>query len=262
MNSAESDIWSQIDKSLLPRHVAIIMDGNGRWAEKKGLPRIAGHREGVKTVDRIVSIAREIDIKHLTLYSFSTENWNRPRPEVEALMAILREFLVKEMKRMMSNNIRFGTIGKISDLPQTAVGIINEVKEATKNNDGTVLTLALSYGSRDEIVDAAKALGRKVKKGEIDPEDIDSDNFGKELYTAGLPDVDLMVRTSGELRVSNFLLWQIAYAELFFSDKLWPDFEGVDLLSAVKAFQERERRFGLSGEQLVEANHSSKKFHS
>lgn len=250
MNSVEAAIWNQINKSRMPHHIAIIMDGNGRWAKKRRMPRIAGHRAGVKTVDRIVSLASEINLGCITLYSFSTENWNRPRVEVKALMEILKEFLLKKMKKMVDNNIRFKTIGRISDLPEVALDYINGVKEATKNNNGTILTLALSYGSQDEILDAVCSIGKKIGKGELKPEEITTETFKAELYTAELPDVDLLIRTGGEIRVSNFLLWQIAYAELYFTDVHWPDFSCIDFLNAIKNFQERERRFGLAGEQL------------
>ncbi len=253
MNPQETGIWEQIDKTGMPRHIAIVMDGNGRWAKQKGMPRIFGHRAGVKTVDRIVSLACEINLECLTLYSFSTQNWGRPRQEVEALIEILQEYLLKETERMVKNNIRFNTIGRISDLPPSAVGFIDKVKKATSKNSGTILTLALSYGSQDEILDAVRSIARKTMEGAMKPEDINRETFSRELYTAGLPEVDLLIRTSGELRVSNFLLWQIAYAELFFTDVLWPAFSNLDLLNAIKNFQERERRFGLSGEQVVKS---------
>ena len=250
MNKEETSVWNDIDKTRMPQHVAIIMDGNGRWAEKKKMPRIFGHRAGVKTVDKIVTLARDIDLKALTLYSFSTENWNRPSVEVDALMAILKEYLLKEMNRMVDNNIRLNTIGNINALPGSAIEYIEKVKEATSTNDGTILTLALSYGSQDEILDAVRSIVKKVQDGELNMNDIDSKLFSSQLHTYGLPDVDMLIRTSGEVRVSNFLLWQIAYAELFFTDVPWPDFSGLDFLSAIRSFQERERRFGKSGEQL------------
>lgn len=250
MTPAEAALWELIDRSRLPRHVAVVMDGNGRWAKKRMMPRIFGHRAGVATVDRIVSLASEIKLPALTLYSFSTENWKRPPNEVSALMDILKEFLLKEMMRMVKNNIRFNTIGRIAELPPAAIDCINQVKESTKNNTGTVLTLALSYGGRAELEDAVKAIGRKVKHGLLDPEVIGQETISNHLDTAGLPEVDLLLRTSGEKRISNFLLWQIAYAELWFTDILWPDFQGTDFLQAVLDFQKRERRFGLSGEQL------------
>ncbi len=250
MTSAEAALWDLIDRNRLPRHVAVVMDGNGRWAKRRMMPRIFGHRAGVSTVDRIVSLASEIKLPALTLYSFSTENWKRPPNEVSALMDILKEFLMKEMMRMVKNNIRFNTIGRTAELPPSAIDCINQVKESTKNNTGTVLTLALSYGGRAELEDAVKAIGRKVKSGLLDPEAIGQETIADHLDTAGLPEVDLLIRTSGEQRISNFLLWQIAYAELWFTDVLWPDFQGTDFLQAVLEFQKRERRFGLSGDQI------------
>lgn len=250
MTSAEAALWDSIDRTRLPRHVAVVMDGNGRWAKRRMMPRIFGHRAGVATVDRIVSLASEINLPALTLYSFSTENWKRPPNEVSALMEILKEYLMKEMMRMVKNNIRFNTIGRTAELPASAIECINQVKESTKNNTGTVLTLALSYGGRAEIEDAVKAISRKVKSGLLDPEMIGQETISNHLDTAGLPEVDLLIRTSGEQRISNFLLWQIAYAELWFTDVLWPDFQGTDFLNAVLEFQKRERRFGLSGDQI------------
>ncbi|GMT42693.1 MAG: isoprenyl transferase [bacterium] len=250
MKRNERELFEQIDSERLPRHVAIIMDGNGRWAAKRMLPRILGHRAGVKTVDRIVTLATEINLKALTLYSFSTENWKRPRKEIKALMGILKEFLLGEMMRMVKNNIRFNTIGHLGDLPSEALECIDKVKESTKNNDGTILTLALSYGSRNEIVDAVRSIAVKARDGKISPEEITEEILEKHLTTAGLPELDLLIRTSGELRISNFLLWEIAYAELYFCDALWPDFSNMDFLMAIKDYQSRERRFGLSGDQV------------
>lgn len=250
MDPTEADLIKQVDRERLPRHVAIIMDGNGRWAEKLGRPRIFGHRAGVETVDRIVTLAAKINLKAITLYSFSTENWNRPRLEVKALMSILQEFLLKEMMKMVGNNIRLNTIGHLEDLPQAAIDCIDKVKEATKANTGTILTLALSYGSQSEIVEAARSIAEKVQRGALLPNEITPELFSRHLQTADLPDVDLLIRTSGEVRISNFMMWQIAYSELYFTDVLWPDFSTVDFLKAVLSYQERERRFGLSGEQL------------
>ncbi len=250
MTPAEAALWNAIDHTRLPRHIAVVMDGNGRWAKRRMMPRIFGHRAGVTTVDRIVSLASEIKLPALTLYSFSTENWKRPPNEVSALMDILKEYLMKEMMRMVENNIRFNTIGRTAELPAAAIDCINQVKDSTKNNTGTVLTLALSYGGRAELEGAVKAIARKVKSGALDPEAINQETISGHLDTAGLPEVDLLIRTSGEQRISNFLLWQIAYAELWFTDVLWPDFQGTDFLQAVLAFQKRERRFGLSGDQL------------
>jgi undecaprenyl diphosphate synthase len=239
-----------IDPSNIPRHIAIIMDGNGRWAKKKFFPRIAGHQAGVKSVDRIVTACREIGISALTLYSFSIENWKRPANEIEGLMKILYEYLKKELNRMLKEGIRFNTIGNIDDLPDFAQQIIMESKEKTKNNSEMVLTLALSYGGRAEIVNVAKRISVEVKEGSITPDDINESLFDNYLYTHDLPEVDLLIRTSGELRISNFLLWQIAYAELYFTDQLWPNYKEEDLYEAIRAFQARERRFGKTGDQL------------
>ena len=244
-------LLKQIDINSLPKHIAIIMDGNGRWAKKRFLPRIAGHRAGVKTVDRIVTICRKIGIKALTLYSFSEENWSRPKNEINALMEILKRYLKKELDRMLKEDIRFNTIGTIDNLPLSAQKIIQDAKERTKNSKGMVLTLALSYGSRSEIVDAVREIASDIKKNKISVEDITPGLFQSYLYTKGLPEPDLLIRTSGELRISNFLLYQIAYAELYFTDLLWPDFKEDDLLKAVIEFQARERRFGMTGEQIT-----------
>ncbi len=252
MEPDHRDLKSTIDPARLPAHVAIIMDGNGRWAEKKRRPRIFGHKAGVNTVDNIVTFASELGIKALTLYSFSTENWKRPVKEVGALMGVLEEFLMKKMKKMIDNNIRFNTIGRLEDLPESALRCIDRVKEATRENTGTILTLALSYSSRNEITNAVTAIAEKVKSGELAPDKIDPETVEKHLDTAGLPEVDLLIRTSGELRISNFLLWQLAYAELHFTDVLWPDFGEDDFVRAILDFQKRERRFGLSGDQLKE----------
>ena len=253
MTPAEAALWNSIDSTRLPRHIAVVMDGNGRWAKRRMMPRVFGHRAGVATVDRIVTLASEIKLPALTLYSFSTENWKRPPKEVTALMEILREFLMKEMMRMVKNNIRFNTVGRISELPPAVIDCITMVKESTKNNTGTVLTLALSYGGRAELEDAIKAIAREVKSGALDPEEIGQETIDRHLDTAGLPEVDLLIRTSGEQRISNFLLWQIAYAELWFTDVLWPDFQGTDFLRAVQDYQKRERRFGLSGDTVSPA---------
>ena len=244
-------LLKQIDINSLPKHIAIIMDGNGRWAKKRFLPRIAGHRAGVKTVDRIVTICRKIGIKALTLYSFSEENWSRPKNEINALMEILKRYLKKELDRMLKEDIRFNTIGTIDNLPSSAQKIIQDAKERTKNSKGMVLTLALSYGSRSEIVDAVREIASDIKKNKISVEDITLGLFQSYLYTKDLPEPDLLIRTSGELRISNFLLYQIAYAELYFTDLLWPDFKEDDLLKAVIEFQKRERRFGMTGEQIT-----------
>ncbi|MDA0999374.1 MAG: isoprenyl transferase [bacterium] len=247
----DPQISSRIDLKQLPRHVAIIMDGNGRWAKRRLLPRIAGHREGVKAVDRVVAHARRMGVEALTLYSFSLENWSRPRDEVDALMGILSEYLEKELQRMLREDIRFNAIGHLDDLPPAAREIVDRTMERTADRGGMVLTLALSYGSRLEMTDAARALARRVQAGEISPNEIGEEDFGRHLYTADLPELDLLIRTSGELRLSNFLLWQAAYAELYFTDLYWPDFGEREFEEAVIAFQARVRKFGLTEDQLA-----------
>ncbi len=228
-----------IDLSKLPAHVAIIMDGNGRWAKKRGLPRIFGHRQAMKTVREIVAYCAELKkIKVLTLYAFSTENWIRPKAEIKGLMSILRLYVVKERKTFMDNNIRLITIGDITKLPLEQQRLLEETKELTANNDGMILSLALNYGARQEILCAVNAL---LKSGQKNAEEKDIES---RLYTAGLPDPDLLIRTSGEMRVSNFLLWQIAYTELYVTPVLWPDFKTKNLQDAIIEFQSRQRRFG------------------
>ncbi len=239
-----------IDKDTVPKHVAIIMDGNGRWAKKQGLFRVAGHEKGTKAVREAVECAAEIGIENLTLYAFSTENWNRPKFEVDKLMKLLVSSLKKEIKTLQDNNIKLGTIGNIESLPKKAQQELAEVMQKTKDNKHMNLTLALSYGSREELVHAFKIIGKKIKEGQLAVEDISEATISQNLYTNHLPDVDLMIRTSGEQRISNFLLWQIAYAELYFTDVLWPDFRKDDLLKAIHNYQNRERRFGKTSEQL------------
>ncbi|MFT4782003.1 MAG: undecaprenyl diphosphate synthase [Psychroserpens sp.] len=238
----------QIDK--LPEHVAIIMDGNGRWAKQQGLLRVIGHESGTKSVRNIVEASAEIGIKYLTLYAFSTENWKRPKLEVQTLMKLLVKSLKKEIKTLQDNNIKLSAIGNLNDLPKKAHKELLEVIEKTKDNKHMTLTLALSYGSREEIVNVIKELTNKVKNNIISIESIDESIINKHLYTQNLPDVDLLIRTSGEQRISNFLLWQIAYAELYFTDILWPDFKKKDLYEALINYQNRERRFGKTSEQL------------
>ncbi|MBI4665642.1 MAG: isoprenyl transferase [Nitrospinae bacterium] len=240
-----------LDPARLPRHIAIIMDGNGRWARKRFLPRIAGHRAGVKAVDRVVTYCRKIGVEALTLYSFSSENWKRPADEVGALMNILKEYLERELERMLREDIRFNAIGTLDTLPAFAREAVLGAMERTRDNKGMVFTLALSYGSRDEMVRAARNMARAVKEGRLEPESINEDTFSTYLDTAGLPDPDLLIRTSGELRLSNFLLWQTAYTELFFTDKLWPDIGDDDVAEAIAAFGKRERRFGKTTEQVT-----------
>lgn len=253
-NLTNEELLELIDRNQLPRHIAIIMDGNGRWARLRGLPRIAGHREGIKSVRDIVTCCRETGIKVLTLYAFSAENWKRPELEVNTLMTFLEEYLQKELKTLIDNNIRFMTIGQIKRLPGSVQTWIQKVVRETGNNDGMILNIALSYGGRTEIIDALMTIIKDISEGRISPEDIDISLFPDFLYTKGLPDPDLMIRTSGETRISNFLLWQIAYAELYFTRTLWPDFKRHDMLLAILDYQNRERRFGMVEEQISRAN--------
>lgn len=240
-----------LDKALLPKHVAIIMDGNGRWAKKRGLLRLAGHRSATKAVKETVEYAARWGVKYLTLYAFSTENWNRPKTEVDALMNLLMETLNKEINPLQENEIKLQAIGNLSKLPDFAFKTLHEVIEKTHQNNRMTLTLALSYSAREEIVQAVKDLTAKVKNNIISPDDIDQSMINNHLYTQNLPDVDLMIRTSGELRISNFMLWQAAYAEFYFTPVLWPDFRKEHLLEALLDYQKRERRFGKTSEQLA-----------
>lgn len=230
--------------STLPNHVAVIMDGNGRWAKERGLSRTKGHREGSKAVDKIVEAAMELGIPWLTLYAFSSENWNRPRMEVKALMDFLVEFLEKKKDLMQKKGIRLHAIGDIARLPEKARKKLTEVIDLTAANTSLNLVLALSYGSRDEITQAVRSIAESVRKGELEPEEITQEVLSSRFYTAGMPDPDLLIRTSGELRLSNFLLWQLSYAELSVIPKYWPDFEKVDFISAIDDFSRRHRRFG------------------
>ena len=239
-----------IDKSNLPKHLAIIMDGNGRWAKQKGMLRIFGHENGSKSVKEVVEASARLGIENLTLYAFSTENWNRPQAEVQTLMKLLVSSLRKEIKSLLENNIRLNTIGDLEKLPQSTQKELLDAIEKTKNNTRMTLTIALSYGSREEITHAVKEICSKVKNNIISIDDIDGLIINQHLYTQNLPDVDLLIRTSGEHRISNFLLWQIAYAELYFTDVLWPDFRKEDLYKAITNYQKRERRFGKTSEQL------------
>ena len=239
-----------IDKEKLPRHIAIIMDGNGRWAKQRGKMRVFGHENGVKTVRATVENCVKLGLEYLTLYTFSTENWNRPKLEVETLMRLLVSSLRKELKTFEENNVRLNAIGTIDSLPKKAQKELLETISKTQKNTGLTLTLALSYGSREEMTSAVKAIATKVKNNIISPESIDETIINTHLYTQNLPDVDLLIRTSGEHRISNFLLWQIAYAELYFIDVFWPDFSEHHLLEAIKNYQTRERRFGKTSEQI------------
>jgi undecaprenyl diphosphate synthase len=240
----------EIIKEKMPKHLAIIMDGNGRWAKQKGFLRTLGHENGSKTVKRIVESCVKIGIENLTLYAFSTENWNRPKLEIDTLMKILIKSLKKEVKTLQNNNIRLNSIGDLNLLPASAKKELLEVIDKTKNNTQMVLTLALSYGAREEITQAVKEISLKVKNNIISIDNIDESIINQHLYTHDLPDVDLLIRTSGEHRVSNFLLWQIAYSELYFIDVLWPDFTEDHLHEALINYQKRERRFGKTSEQI------------
>ncbi|APU10641.1 di-trans,poly-cis-decaprenylcistransferase [Cellulophaga lytica] len=244
------DTIEDLNKENIPDHLAIIMDGNGRWAKQKGKLRIFGHENGVKTVRKVVENCAKLGVGYLTLYTFSTENWNRPKLEVDTLMRILVSSLKKEVKTLNKNNIKLNAIGNLSLLPAKAGGELKNVMSKTSANTGMTLTLALSYGSRDEIRTAVQEISIKVKNNIISPENIDEIIINNHLYTQNLPDVDLLIRTSGEHRISNFLLWQIAYAELYFTDVLWPDFKEHHLVDAIKNYQNRERRFGKTSEQL------------
>ncbi|MGW9685354.1 isoprenyl transferase [Flagellimonas sp. 2504JD1-5] len=239
-----------VDKHKLPKHIAVIMDGNGRWAKERGKLRIFGHENGVEAVRNTVENCAKLQIEYLTLYAFSTENWNRPKLEVETLMRLLVTSLRKEWKRLHKNNIRLKTIGNINSLPSKAQKELAEVISKTKDNTGMTLTIALSYGSREELKSVVKEISIKVKNSIISPENIDETVINTHLYTHFMPDVDLLIRTSGEQRISNFLLWQIAYAELHFIDVFWPDFSEHHLVEAILSYQNRERRFGKTSEQL------------
>jgi len=228
----------------IPRHVAIIMDGNGRWARQRGLPRTAGHRAGAEALREVVKTAAQLGIEILTLYAFSTENWKRPRAEVEALMGLLVEYLGKELDRLVKEGVRIQVIGHPEELPPQVRSELERALEATRSNDGLLVNLALNYGGRREIADAIRAIVKKALEGNLRLEDIDEGLVQSHLYTAGLPDPDLLIRPSGEMRVSNFLLWQIAYTEFWVTDVLWPDFRPYHLLEAVRAYQARDRRFG------------------
>ena len=241
---------SNIHPQNIPKHIAIIMDGNGRWAKEKGRLRVFGHENGTKSVRTTVECCAELGIKNLTLYAFSTENWNRPKLEVKTLMQLLISSLKKEMSTMQKNSIRLNAIGNLEHLPTRVRKELLHVIDETKNNSQMTLTLALSYGSRDELVNATKQICEKVKNNIISVESIDEPLINQHLYTQNLPDVDLLIRTSGEKRISNFLLWQIAYAELYFTDVYWPDFTNKNLYKAIINYQKRERRFGKTSEQL------------
>jgi undecaprenyl diphosphate synthase len=239
-----------MDSQKLPKHIAIIMDGNGRWAKKRAMNRIRGHEEGAESVRVIVRTSREIGISYLTLYAFSEENWIRPQYEIKALMKMLKRFMKSELKEMMENGIRFHTIGRINKLPDDVQEIIHKTMKETSSNSGMVLTLALSYGGRQEILDATQKIIKRIQSGEISAEDVSEQFVSDSLYTCGMPDPDLLIRTSGEYRISNFMLWQIAYTEIYITPTLWPDFRKAEYLLAIEEFMKRERRFGATSDQL------------
>ncbi|MEP6803131.1 MAG: isoprenyl transferase [Flavobacterium sp.] len=244
------NLLDSIDHTNLPKHLAIIMDGNGRWAKQQGFLRAFGHENGTKSVKKTITTCAKLGIEYLTLYAFSTENWNRPKLEVEALMKILINSLKKELGTLQENNIKLNAIGNLDKLPKSAQKELLDVIDKTKNNTRLTLTLALSYGSREELVNAVRIISDKVKNNIISIDAIDDSIINEHLYTQNLPDVDLLIRTSGEHRISNFLLWQIAYAELYFTNVLWPDFKDQDLYEAIISYQKRERRFGKTSEQI------------
>jgi len=243
-------LFDKIQQYPLPGHIAIIMDGNGRWAKKLGKNRIFGHHQGVKIVREIVEASVELKIKYLSLYTFSTENWNRPKEEVDALMNLLVETLKEQVGDLIKQNIRLNAIGDLSELPAYTYQTLTEVLKQTEANTGMVLSIALNYGGRDEILNMTREIAKKVKNNIILPENIDENKINLHLYTHNLPDVDLMIRTGGEKRISNFLLWKIAYAELYFTDILWPDFVKQHYYEAINDYQKRERRFGKTSEQI------------
>jgi len=231
----------------IPRHIAIIMDGNGRWARKRGLPRIVGHKTGVESVREVIRVASELGVEYLTLYTFSKENWKRPKEEVMGLMNLLKRLLRMEVEELNRNNVRIKAIGRLQDLPDEVLKELERARRLTENNDGLKLYLAISYGGRAEIVDAFKKALKKWEEGELTPDSIDEESFREFLYDPELPDPDLLIRTSGEMRVSNFMLWQIAYSEIYVTPTLWPDFRREELLKAIEDYSKRERRFGGIG---------------
>ena len=240
----------ELDTDNIPNHIAIIMDGNGRWAKEKGLPRIAGHKEGINSVRDITRICGEIGVNYLTLYTFSNENWSRPNKEVSAIMNLLMKTISKEISNLHKNNVRFNAIGNLNSLPKNSLQGIKSGIEKTKENTGLNLTLALSYGGRQELLSALKSIIQKVTSELIKLEDINENEIMNELYTKNMPDPDLLIRTGGEKRISNFLLWQIAYTELYMTDTFWPDFREDSLLKSILDFQHRQRRFGKTGDQV------------
>jgi undecaprenyl diphosphate synthase len=248
-----SELEGRVKQRSVPKHVGIIMDGNGRWAEVRGLPRLEGHREGSGSVREVTRSARRVGVEALTLYAFSAQNWSRPPAEVAGLMELLREYLLQERDEIMQNGIRLNAIGELSKLPSYVSEPLEALRAESAGNRGMTLTLALSYGGREEIVHAVQALAQKVAAGTLAPSELTEDQLTNAMWTAGLPPVDLVIRTSGEQRLSNFLVWQTAYAEFVFTDVAWPDFKGREFAEALVQFQTRERRFGLTGPQLRRA---------
>ncbi len=242
-----------LEKQQIPKHVAIIMDGNGRWASRRGLGRIEGHKRGKDAVRSIVEASRDLGLSYLTLYAFSTQNWYRPREEVKALMALLNRYLRTELRRMMNYNIRLRVIGDLERLPRNVRKSLMEVIDATEENTGLTVVLAISYGAREEIVAGVRSLARRVECGQLKPDEIDENTIEQVLWTRDIPPPDLLIRTSGEFRVSNFMLWQLAYTEIFVTETLWPDFDREEFLRALADYQSRERRFGRTAEQRTGA---------
>ena len=240
----QQELGITLETEKIPRHIAIIMDGNGRWATQHGLPRVMGHVQGYETVRNIVRACDDLGVKALTLYTFSTENWRRPKEEVDAIMQLIEAATMEELPSMQENNVRLMVSGRFSELPESLQGALTEVMEATAGNTGLVLNLAINYGGRLEILDAVQEASRRVKDGKLKPDDISENYFSGLLYTAGLPDPDLLIRTANEYRISNFLLWQIAYAEICITPTLWPDFSEADLIKAIAEYQKRDRKFG------------------
>ena len=247
----KDQLMQQIDRERLPQHVAIIMDGNGRWAKERGKPRIFGHQSAIRSVREINEACAELGVSYLTLYAFSTENWNRPAEEVGGLMTLFGQTLKNETATLLKNGIRLVISGDLSRMPKATYRLIQPALDATKDCKRMVLNLALSYSGRWDITEAARKIAREVKDGRLEPEDITQDTVNAALVTAGMPDPELLIRTSGELRISNFLLWQLAYSELYFTDKYWPDFRKEDLYEAILDYQHRERRFGKTSEQIT-----------
>ncbi|MCP3892751.1 MAG: isoprenyl transferase [Desulfobulbaceae bacterium] len=241
---------NSLDVKKLPQHVAIIMDGNGRWAQRRNKPRLFGHKAGAESVRETVEVCREIGVKYLTLYAFSSENWRRPEQEVSGLMSILKRYLEVELPRMLKNDIRLMSIGDRNRLPDSVRSVLEKTISKTASNSKLTLNLALSYGGRDEILRAVKDISSRCSAGEIEPGDISEELFSESLDTSGIPDPDILIRTGGEARLSNFLLWQLSYAEIFFTETMWPDFRRDVFIQALSDYQNRERRFGRTGEQL------------